>query len=109
MADKKTTDKKTPTKTKSRASAKGVSAHDRRVALMTLLRKLGATGAGSARSIPELASKLGYTDYDVYCLVYHKYPLAGGGFVKTVEVEGERSLHVHLTAKGKGAKADDLP
>ncbi len=82
-----------------------VPAADRRLALVKLLRKVGATSSAAARPVGVLAEKLGYTAYDVYCLAYHKYHLAAEGIVKTTTVEGQRGLSVYLTAKG--AKATD--
>lgn len=109
--------KKAPAKAAPKASANGkakakasrgmadVPAAQRRVALVKLLRKVGATGAGSAKPVSELAAKLGYTKYDVYCLAYHKYHLATAGILKTTTEEGVRGLVVYLTAKG--VKATD--
>ncbi len=86
-------------------SAADVPVAQRRLALVKLLRKLGATKATTARQVSELAGKLGYTNYDVYCLAYHTYFLAEAGIVKTCVQEGERGLGVYLTAKG--VKATD--
>ena len=90
-------------------SAADVPARDRRVALVKLLRKMQATSATAAKPVKALAERLGYNDYDVYCLAYHKYPLAAAGLVKTVQVEGVRGLSVHLTAKGAKAGDDQIP
>ena len=78
-----------------------VPAKERRVNLVKVLRKMGAVDKESARPISVLAQKLGYTAYDVYCLTYHKFPLAKQGFVKVTEQEGHRDQCVYLTAKGQ--------
>lgn len=85
-----------------------VPAAERRLALVRALRKAGAVSPGSARAIPDLAAKLGYTNYDVYCLAYHKYHLATAGIVKVCEVEGRRGLSVYLTAKGQKATDEQV-
>ena len=94
---------------KKRAAAKAASdrgmadvpVKERRVALLKLLVKLGATSGADARPCGVLAEKLGYTAYDVYCLCYHKYELATEGLVKQAKVEGQRGVCYYVTAKGR--------
>lgn len=86
-----------------------VPAETRRRELVKLLRKQGATSSARAVTTGDLAKKLGYTPYDVYCLAYHSYPLAKNGFVQTAVVEGSRDRGVYLTAKGAKVELDDLP
>lgn len=99
------TDAKTTTNGKAKKkvdrSMSDVPVAERRLALVKLLRKLGATSASTSRPISLLAEKLGYTRYDVYCLVYHKFPLATEGFVKVVQLEENPDRSVYLTAKGQ--------
>lgn len=95
-----TTARKKKAERKSRAMNRSVPAKDRRLALVTLLRTLKATSHQSARTVNELAEKLKYNPYDVYCMVYHKYHLATDGFVKTFKEDGGREVKVFLTAKG---------
>lgn len=92
---------------KSRAMAQ-VPAAERRAALLKLLVKLGATTATTAAGLGKLASKLGYTEYDVYCLVYHKHLLATSEFVKTVKLE-DSGLSAYITAKGVKSLASGDP
>lgn len=78
-----------------------VPAATRRVEFIKALRKMGATSATSAKPVSAIAAKLGYGNYDVYCLGYHKYPLAVEGYVKQCKLEDSRELHFYLTAKGQ--------
>lgn len=98
--------KKAPAKDRSAGDA---PASERRAALVKLLRKMGADNGMSAVPISKLAGKLGYNPYDVYCLAYHKFPLAKGGFVKTTVHEDSREQCVYLTAKGAKVPVDQLP
>ncbi len=111
-ADKKASKPKVKAKKKAAGktdrSAADVPAGDRRVALVKLLRKLGASSATAARPVPLLAEKLGYNQYDVYCLGYHKFPLAVGGFLKSVKHEGQKTVSFYLTAKGMKAEDDEI-
>lgn len=89
-------------------TAADVPVGDRRLALVKLMRKLRATSADAGVPISELAPKLGYTRYDVYCLAYHKYPLAAAGYVKHAAADSGRELCYYLTAKGAKAADDDV-
>lgn len=86
-----------------------VPVRTRRRELVKLLRKSGATSSARAVTIGDLAKKLQYTPYDVYCLAYHSYPLAKAGIVSTAVVENNRDRGVYLTAKGAKIELDDLP
>lgn len=83
-------------------------ASDRRLALVKLLRKMGATSASTSRPIDALANKLGYNQYDVYCLGYHKFHLAKQGMIKTVKMEDQKVVSYYLTAKGAKASDEDI-
>lgn len=91
----------TTTKVKINRSMAEAPVKERRDHLVKALRKLQAVNSGTAVSINDLAKKLGYTAYDVYCLTYHKYPLAVQGFIKTAKHEGNRITMVYLTSKGQ--------
>lgn len=91
---------KTAKATKLDRSAADEPANVRRTKLIQLLRKMKATASGSARPISELAAKLGYTPYDVYCLGYEKYKLFQEGYLKHTSLEGSRETYFYLTAKG---------
>lgn len=84
-----------------------VPASERRKAFLALLRRRKADKPSSAIAISEMAEKLGYNSYDVYCLGYHKYPLAAGGYVKSVKHEGDKELSFYATAKGMKSSPDD--
>jgi hypothetical protein len=81
-------------------SAADAPVTDRRIAVVKALRKMNATKATVAVSIGDLAAKLGYTHHDVYCLVFHQYPLVVEGFVALATTEEKRGLQAYLTAKG---------
>lgn len=83
-----------------RSMKSDVPAKDRRLALLKLLRKHGATKVSTAKPISFLAAKLGYTPYDVYMLTYRTSPLVIQELVKTCQTEEHRDLSVYLTAKG---------
>lgn len=85
-----------------------VPASDRRLALVKLLRKMGATSASVSRPIDVLADKLGYNQYDVYCLGYHKFHLAKQGMIKTVKMEDQKVVSYYLTAEGAKASDEDV-
>ena len=104
-ADKKSKPESTGPRT--RAMAK-VPAAERRQALLKLMRKLGADKSTNAVPISKLADKLGYSHYDVYCLGYHKFPLAVGGYLKSVKIEGQPEMSLYLTAKGMKSGPDDV-
>lgn len=87
------------TKPKADRGMASIPAAERRVAFLKMLKKLGATSAAAARSKTEIAAKLGYGEYDVYCLGYHKYPLAVNGLVKSATHE-EGGLAFYITVKG---------
>lgn len=79
----------------------------RRMKLVKMLRKLGATTATAATPLTTLVEKLGYTRFDVYGLVSGSSGKAGSsprclmatGHAKIVDgVEGGKA--VYLTAKG---------
>lgn len=111
---------KTPTKAKAKVEPKkdaakrtdramsDIPAADRRKALVKALRAAKATGALAAKPIDELATKLGYGEYDVYCLVYHKFKLHVDGIVKTVKLEGAKRLSAYLTKKGQTIELDAI-
>lgn len=82
-------------------------ASEQRQAFLKLLRKHKADKPTSAMPISKIAEKLGYTHYNVYCLGYHKRPLAVGGYVKAVKMEDAKELSFHLTAKGMKSGPDD--
>ncbi len=110
-APKKAATAKATTKAAPAASGRAmapVPAAERRAALLKLLRQKKATGALAAVATEELAAKLGYTPYDVYCLGYHKFPLAAGGYLKTTKTQ-EGGLAYYLTAKGQKSGPDDKP
>lgn len=96
---KKVADVKKAPPTRDR-SMSDVPASERRLALVKLLRKHRATSGASAIPASQIAEKLGYTAYDVYCLAYHKFPLARDGFVKTARREDSKETLVYLTTKG---------
>lgn len=98
MAPKKAAPKKEPAERD--RSMSDVPASERRLALVKLLRKHKATSGATAIPLSVIAGKLGYTTYDVYCLSYHKFPLARDGFVKTANREDSKETLVYLTAKG---------
>ena len=93
-------------KAKDRSMA-DVPASEQRQAFLKLLRKHKADKPLSAMPISKIAEKLGYTHYNVYCLGYHKRPLAVGGYVKSVKLEDAKELSFHLTAKGVKSGPDD--
>mgnify|MGYP006921304410 CR=1 FL=1 len=97
----KSTEKKVKAKDKVDRSMSPLPASEQRDALVKLLRKLNATSGATARPLDLLAEKLGYTHYNVYCLVYHNRPLIVNGFVKTAKVEEHKGLCAYLTAKGQ--------
>jgi hypothetical protein len=85
-------------------SMASIPAAEQRLAFLKLLRKLGAVSAVTAKPLTVIAEKLGYTEYNVYCLGYSKRMLAMEGFVKSIKLEGSRETSYYLTAKG--AKTD---
>jgi len=97
---------KVDVKAKDRSMA-DVPASEQRQAFLKLLRKHKADKALSAMPISKIAEKLGYTHYNVYCLGYHKRPLAIGGYIKVVKLEDAKELSFHLTAKGAKSGPDD--
>lgn len=106
-ATKTKIEKQTKPATKDRSMG-DVPAKTRRRELVKLLKKLGATSGTSARPLTELAIKLGYTPYAVYCLVYRKHKLAIDGLIKTVDVEDVKGLSAHLTTKGAKVNLDEI-
>jgi hypothetical protein len=70
-----------------------------------LLQKLKASAESSAVDISTLADKLGYTHHDVYCLVFHQYPLVQEGIVQTIKIPSKVGLFVHLTRSGSKVKS----
>ncbi len=114
---KKTTTKKS---TKKKTAKKGTAEKPnramsdlpiggRRIALVKLMKKLGAGSPATARSLPDLAEKLGYTNHDVYVLVFHQYPLVEEKFVQSAKLDGQRGLAVYLTKKGQKADFTKTP
>lgn len=85
-----------------------VPAKDRRKALVKVLRAAKATGALSSKPIDELATKLGYGEYDVYCLCYPKFKLQTDGLVKTVKLEDSKRIGAYLTKKGQTIDLDAI-
>ena len=87
-----------------------------RVGFVKSLRKLGATKAGSARSITYLVEKLKMDRRQVYGLVNGLAGKAGSsptclvatGHVKVTESE-EEGLSVYLTAKGQSSDFSESP
>jgi len=98
---------KKPTGARAR-SMSTVPAAERRQAFLKLLRKMGADKATSAVPISKIAAKLGYNNYDVYCLGYHKFALGAGGYVKSAKLEDVKELSFYLTAKGVKSGPDDV-
>lgn len=92
-----------------------IPAPERKKKLVQLMRKMGATSSGSARSVTELAEKIGYTKFDVYGLLSGTSGKAGSapacllatGHVKSVDRED--GLGFHLTAKGAKTDFTDRP
>ncbi len=81
-------------------SMSDVPAPQRRLAVVNLLRKLGAKSKTTAQPLGLLATKLGYTRYDVYILCYPKYQLSKEGFVVQHKEQGAKEVSYYLTAKG---------
>lgn len=108
QTDAKKSVEKAKTLARADRSMADVPAETRRRELVKLLKKLGATSPTTARPVQYLAEKIGYTRYDVYCLVYHKYQLGVTGIVKTVQLEGVRGLSAYLTAKGAKIDLDEI-
>lgn len=103
-AAKKSSPKKTADVKKATVKDRSMSdvpAAERRLALVKLLRKHRATSGATAMETSKIAERLGYTAYDVYCLAYHKFPLARDGFVKTARREDSKETLIYLTAKGQ--------
>jgi hypothetical protein len=80
---------------------------ERKTALIKALRKVGATKLTAAVSITDLATKLGYTHFDVYGLVAGTSGKVGSNpncLLATGHVKVNEEKAVYLTPKG--AKTD---
>lgn len=103
--------KTNPTK----VSLDGPTPGDQKKALVKLLRKVGATKAGSAADLGALATKLGVDRKQVYGMVSGLSGKAGSsptcllatGHVKIADLED--GLAVYLTNKGVKTEFDDRP
>ena len=111
---KKSTGKSTEKAPRDRSMAK-VPPGERKTALVKVMRKLGATGATSSRTIPVLAEATGYTQFDVYGLLRGTSGKADSGprcLVATGHVKAadtEEGLAFYLTAKGQKTGFNDIP
>lgn len=81
----------------------GKSPAERRWAIVSAMKSLGATNALSAKTADEIAKKSGLTRFDVYGHLYHTRQLQVEGYAKQVSHEEVRGLSYHLTAKGAKA------
>ena len=77
--------------------------NESRIAVVKAMRKLKATEAGKARSADEISKVSGVEPKKVklHCDVYRGNELVQQGFVKSIKLEGERSLSYYLTASGR--------
>lgn len=95
-----------PAKTVNRAMGEGTPT-DRRMKLVKALRSAGATKATAAKSMEYLATKTGFTRFDVYGLLRgtsgkadsNPRCLVATGHASIVSIEGQ-GLSAYLTAKG---------
>lgn len=85
---------------KSRTTTEGLTVEERQTQLIKAMKKSGANSAGTACTAKVLAEKAGLTEFDVYCLCYHKNQLVTNGLVKIAKLEGVRGLSYYLTVKG---------
>ena len=97
-AKKVSASKKVPTE-KARQSC-GLPVKERQDRFIAALRSLKATSPTSAKPAADIIAADGkLTEFDVYCLGYHKNALAVEGKVKTASIEGVRGLSYYYVAK----------